>query len=47
MLWHAPDFRAVLPRTHLWSLAVEEQFSLVWPLLLLAVWAGRRGARSR
>ncbi|HEU0235034.1 MAG TPA: acyltransferase family protein [Candidatus Limnocylindrales bacterium] len=34
------------PLLHLWSLAVEEQFYLAWPLILLATLrvAGRRGA---
>ncbi|MGO9754215.1 MAG: acyltransferase family protein [Solirubrobacteraceae bacterium] len=37
-------FAAPLPLDHLWSLAVEEQFYLLWPWLLLA---GVRVARSR
>ena len=34
------------PLDHFWSLAVEEQFYVVWPLLLLAI-AGSRRVRAR
>jgi peptidoglycan/LPS O-acetylase OafA/YrhL len=39
------DDSAELPLLHLWSLGVEEQFYLLWPLLLvlLAFWLGIRG----
>jgi peptidoglycan/LPS O-acetylase OafA/YrhL len=36
-------FAAPLPLDHLWSLAIEEQFYLLWPwLVMLGVWAVRK-----
>src|SRR4029077_18687206 len=38
--WLRPDAHVNLPRivAHLWSLGVEEQFYLLWPLFLATTW---------
>ena len=38
---------AVSPLRHMWSLAIEEQFYLVWPLIVLLVARATRGGDTR
>ncbi|AJY03023.1 acyltransferase family protein (plasmid) [Burkholderia vietnamiensis LMG 10929] len=48
VLWHEAGYfdtaAALKPLLHLWSLGVEEQFYLVWPILLLATVRARKSA---
>lgn len=42
LLWHQAGYFDAAARSkllsHLWSLSIEEQFYIVWPLLLLLLW---------
>jgi peptidoglycan/LPS O-acetylase OafA/YrhL len=49
--WDAVDYLArdniASPVEHFWSLSVEEQFYLVWPLLVILAWRSFRSASER
>lgn len=45
MLWHESGYfdnvAATKPFLHLWSLGIEEQFYLLWPLVMVVAWRAR------
>lgn len=41
-VWYFDSASELKPLLHLWSLGIEEQFYLVWPLLIVAAWKWRR-----